>query len=349
MSELPTYRAAVIGLGFVGAGDQVAGDALGQRVRDLDGTHAPGLAQHHRVALVAGSSRDEGRRRRFAERQGVENTYADWREMLKNESLDIVSVATNSPFHAEVTVACAQAGVRCVFCEKPVATKLSDADRMIDECKRAGTLLVVNHNRRWQPHYRVAKREIAAGAIGDVCHVHAHWPSGRLGNIGTHAFDGIRHLTGLEPEAVSGTLDTTGRPDCRGAQFRDPGGWGVIRLQRGVKVFVDATETAAAPMVIRVVGVEGEVVVHRRHATLEPWKGRPRVLAGQGQWPDSVCLAVDEIVKCLDGKAAPTSTGEAARQALEMIIGFHVSDRQGGQWVDLPLQGKDRELEVLVG
>ncbi len=60
------YKAAVIGLGFIGAGDQVSGDALGQKVENLDGTHAQALAAHERVELVAGSSRDEGRRIRFA-------------------------------------------------------------------------------------------------------------------------------------------------------------------------------------------------------------------------------------------------------------------------------------------
>ena len=43
------YRAGIIGLGFIGAGDQVSGDALGQRVEDLDGTHASALAGHPRI------------------------------------------------------------------------------------------------------------------------------------------------------------------------------------------------------------------------------------------------------------------------------------------------------------
>ena len=60
-----TYRAGIIGLGFIGGGDQVSGDALGQQVGDLDGTHLAALSSHPRVDLVAGSSRDEGRRLRF--------------------------------------------------------------------------------------------------------------------------------------------------------------------------------------------------------------------------------------------------------------------------------------------
>ena len=76
-----SYRAGIVGLGFIGAGDQVSGDALGQRVRDLDGTHAAALSRCARIELVAGSSRDSGRRARFQARYGA-RTYRDWREML---------------------------------------------------------------------------------------------------------------------------------------------------------------------------------------------------------------------------------------------------------------------------
>ena len=74
-----------MGLGFIGGADQVSGDALGQRVVDLDGTHFQALASHARINLVAGSSRDEGRRQRFAERSGA-RTYSDWRKMLEGLS-----------------------------------------------------------------------------------------------------------------------------------------------------------------------------------------------------------------------------------------------------------------------
>ena len=114
------YRAAIIGLGFIGGGDQVSGDALGQQVDDLDGTHFSALSGHPRINLVAGSSRDEGRRKRFAERSGDAHTYADWREMLDSEQLDIVSVATYAPQHAEITTACARRKVVDEISDKPM-------------------------------------------------------------------------------------------------------------------------------------------------------------------------------------------------------------------------------------
>ena len=52
------YKAGIIGLGFIGAADQVSGDALGQQVEDLDGTHWAALHTHPEVEVVSGSSRD---------------------------------------------------------------------------------------------------------------------------------------------------------------------------------------------------------------------------------------------------------------------------------------------------
>src|SRR5436309_2286582 len=57
-TSLTKYRAGILGLGFIGAADQVSGDALGQKVTDLDGTHLAALTGNPRIQLVAGASRD---------------------------------------------------------------------------------------------------------------------------------------------------------------------------------------------------------------------------------------------------------------------------------------------------
>lgn len=344
-----TYRAAIVGLGFVGAGDPVSAETLGQRVEDLDGTHAQALTAHSRVQLIAGASRDEGRRRRFGERTGVTPLYADWQQMLAEQNLDLVSVATNSPYHSEIAVACAEAGVRAILCEKPVATRLSDADRMVDTCRRHNTLLVLNHNRRWHPLWQLARQEIQRGALGEVRQVHLRWPSGRLGNIGTHFFDATRHLLGLEAQTVSGALDANVAPDCRGAQFHDPGGWGIVEFERGVKIFVDAPQTSGAPFEFRVVGDQAQLLMVGNEVRIETWNGERCSLVAAPDSPTSMDLAVDEIVHCLDTGEACRSTGEDGRAALEIILGFHASHRREGQRVPLPLKDEDRELEVLIG
>ena len=343
-----TYRAGIVGLGFIGGADQVSGEAIGQVVSDLDGTHAHALSGHPRVVMASGSSRDEGRRERFEARTGVP-TCADWREMLAGESLDIVSVATYAPFHADVAVACAKQGVRAVSCEKPVATRVSDAERMLKACDAAGTLLVVNHNRRFQTNARRLRDLIADGALGELTSASMQWGSGRLGNVGTHFIDTMQMLTGRAVEAVSGTLDPSGKPDCRGDQFRDPGGWGMLRLERGLICTVDAADYATLPPLISIHGTEGSAVLDGRDVIIEFRDGRGEAWTDSADSESSMARAVGEIVDWLDGEAAfPYAASEAVR-TLEAIVGFHVSHARSAAWVELPLTGQDREREVLSG
>lgn len=343
-----SYKSVIVGLGYIGGADQVSGDGLGQLVKDLDGTHIEALAKHPNVEVVAGSSRDLGRRERFTERTGI-RTYADWREMVDKEKPDIVSVATYTPVHEEITVACAQQGARAILCEKPISPTVAAGERMVEACEKAGSLLAINHNRRFNPNYRRLRDLIADGGLGELTSVTAQWPSGRLGNVGTHVFDAIYLITGRRVEAVSGTLDLAGKPDCRGDDFQDPGGWGLMRLAGNLITTVDASDYARVPMLIAINGIEGRASTGGDEVWIEYWDGR------QEKWPSprahatSMDVAVVEIVQWLDnGTPFPYPATEAVH-TLEAIAGFHVSHAQSGGWVDLPLQGENREVVVRSG
>lgn len=342
------YRAAVIGLGMIGGADQVSGDALGQRVENMDGTHAVAYQNHPRVELVAGASRDEGRRTRFEARTGAK-TYTNWQEMIAEEKLDFVSVATYTPVHAEITIACAEQGIPVILCEKPAATRLADAEEMLAVCKDKNALLIFNHQRRFNLNHRNLQTWIQEGGLGEVTSGSLQWPSGRLGNVGTHFIDGLLMLTKRRVVSVSGTLDLSGRPDCRGTDFRDPGGWGLLRLEGDVMVTVSAPDYSNAPGRIEINGSKGRAVLGGKDVTLEYWDG------GLDYWPASddgisgVDRAVSEAVDWLDEKGAFFYNAEEAVYTLETIVAFHASHHKKAQWVDVPLVGADRDFEVLSG
>lgn len=342
-----TYRGAILGLGFIGGADQISGDALGQQVADLDGTHLYAMQNHPRVELVAGSSRDAGRRERFAKRTSA-RTYADWRELLEREQPDIVSVATYAPQHAEMTVGCAERGVRAVFCEKPIATNLADAERMLATCERSRTLLVINHNRQFNPTLRRLRDFVAAGGLGDLTSVNTQWGAGRLGNVGTHMFNAVCMLTGRRVEAVSATLDSARRPDCRGPQFQDPGGWGMLRLTGGLVATFDAADHGTVPGTITLNGIQGRAIVGSQAVQLEFTDGRSELWEYEGQG-NSMDLAMSEIVALLDGAAPFPAPAEASLQTLEAIVACHASQQREAAWTTLPLAGADREIEVQSG
>ena len=83
---------------------------------------------------------------------------------MNKEKLDIVSVATYAPYHAEITIVCAEAGIPAIYCEKPIATKLE----MVEARDKAGSLFVLNHQRRFNTNCRKLRDYIAAGEIGEM-------------------------------------------------------------------------------------------------------------------------------------------------------------------------------------
>ena len=343
-----TYRAGIIGLGFIGGGDQVSGDRLGQRVTNLDGSHREALSNHPRIELVAGSSRDAGRRERFAKQTNA-RTYDDWRKMLAAEKLDIVSVASFASSHAELVVACAESGAHAIFCEKPIATTLADAERMIAACRASGSLLVINHNRRFHPHFRELTRRIAAGDLGELTGVWLQWGTGRLGNVGTHFIDAALMLTGRRVHAVSATLDLTGRPDCRGPEFRDPGSWALLRFDGGFIGHVHAPDNPTGPAEVAIQGTLGRVRIGGGITSIEYWNGQHETLPPPSDSTTSMDIAVREIVAWLDDGMPLSCTAEDSLRTLEIILACHASHARNAAWVELPLIGADRDRAVQSG
>ena len=122
-SESGTYHAAIFGLGAISRAH-------------LRGYRTPENAT--RVRVIAGADISEEARGRFTADSGVERTYADYREVLERERLDVLSICTWPPFHPEMVEAAAVAGVRGIVCEEPMAVDLAGCDRMLAAAEGAG-------------------------------------------------------------------------------------------------------------------------------------------------------------------------------------------------------------------
>jgi predicted dehydrogenase len=268
--------------------------------------------------------------------------------MIEREQIDIVSIATYSPSHAEIAVGCASRGIPVIYCEKPVATRLTDAERMLEACNRHKTLLVFNHQRRFDPNHRRLQRAIADGRIGDPVTAHLQWATGRLGNVGTHVIDGLMMLTRRRYASVSATLDLAGKPDCRGADFHDPGGWGTLRLEGGLMASVNAPDYSKYGFYTEIIGTKGRAIVKGLSVSLETSAGVEN-WAAPTDGVSSMDRAVEEIIEYLDQKAPFPCAAEEAVHILEVIVGFHASHARNSAWTSLPLAGPDREIEVRTG
>jgi predicted dehydrogenase len=124
--------------------------------------------------------------------------YTDYQEMLAAEQLDVVAIATPTNSHAGLTIAVAEAGVRGLCCEKPMATNLADGRAMVRACAEHGVQLIVAHQRRMGPDLWTMRRLIDDGAIGEVYLVRGGC-QGDLLSDGTHLIDSLRWLAGDQP------------------------------------------------------------------------------------------------------------------------------------------------------
>ena len=139
--------------------------------RGIGIAHATGIVRSDRASLAAACDLDEETLREFEQRWPDENLtlYRDHREMLARESLDIVTVATSDHRHADLVVDAANAGAKGIFCEKPLATSLADADRMIAACDANNTTLSVDHTRRFIPCGAMPKKRSSIKASSARC------------------------------------------------------------------------------------------------------------------------------------------------------------------------------------
>jgi myo-inositol 2-dehydrogenase / D-chiro-inositol 1-dehydrogenase len=102
-----------------------------------------------------------------AERLSAPRAYRDPLDLIADRSIDAVAICSPAASHADLVVAAAQCG-KHVFCEKPMALTLDDADRAIDAARTAGVALQVGFNRRFARDFADMRARIVEGAIGTL-------------------------------------------------------------------------------------------------------------------------------------------------------------------------------------
>lgn len=177
--------------------------------------------------LKVACARNERDLREFADRWGWEEIATDWRTVVARDDIDIVDIAVPPNLHYEIAVAAAKAG-KHIFCEKPFALTVAEAQAMLDTAEQAGIVHYLNHNYRRAPAVRLAKRLIDAGRIGRIFHwrgaylqdwiVDPTFPltwhlrqeiagGGPLFDLNSHSVDLARYLVG-EIRAISAFMTT---------------------------------------------------------------------------------------------------------------------------------------------
>ncbi len=360
------YRVAVVGCGRIAR------------------QHAAALTRHPAAELVALCDVSQDGLRAFGAQHGVseDGQFTYYTDLLDAVHPDVVHVCTWPDTHAAITHAAAERGIH-VYCEKPIALTLREADTMIAACREAGVLLGINHHRRGDSRYLRAKQLIDDGAIGTLRLLKGDHGGGgrRLMSMSTHLYDLFRSLAG-DPEWVFGHVLKDGAPARPEDTYEEPH----EGLAAGDEVSVQfggfpggayAYHDGLGHVDVELVGTHGRMVFHEG-TVRKPWPfgeahaawvrypdgeyGRSAKGGAEAWQPlDGIATEelekpghayprmVDRFLRAADSRAngngneVPLCVGEDGRASIQMAMGVYASHFSGRR-TPLPLDPPEHPL-----
>ncbi len=262
-----------------------------------------------------------------AERLSAPKAYRDPVELIADPAIDAVAICSPAATHADLVVAAAQAG-KHVFCEKPMALTLDDADRAIDAARAAGIALQVGFNRRFAQNFADMRARIADGAIGTpqllrsltrdpgISAEVAAWvkPWTIFNETLIHDFDTLCWLNpGARVTSVYAQADALVHPQFADSGFLDTA---VVQIRFDNGAFAVAEASFQA-----VYGYDVRGEVFGSGGVLQA--GRPPERAGTANielFADAYAAQIAHFVDCVNAGTEPTVTGTDARVALEIAL-----------------------------
>ena len=328
------HRVAIIGCG--GHGEYVA----------------RGYATYPDTEIVAIAEHNPERRKAMGEHFGVRALYPDVDALLRDDVPDIAVAVTPCKYYKEVVLACAEAGVKGISTDKPLAAVLADADEMVEVCRVRGVVYGGGTMQRAGYEIQAAAQRLRAGEFGALEGACVRRLGSEISGGGCQAISVLRLLADAEIEEVmmwavpeGGMAEDMLTPD------RDVG-WlfsGRFRLSNGIECPVLENAKGGAEV------WSADALVRWDWAPPEIFKGfradgvRQRVDPGYGlqPYPEFVSSAVGaarSFVEAVESGSEPWVSGHDMRQALEVAIACKHSARLGSVPVKLPLE--DRSLRL---
>ena len=333
-------RAAVIGLGRMG-------------MRHIEAVTSLGMT----VAGVADT--DEKARLAAQNGHGIASSacFSDGVEMLRSVRPEALVIATTAPSHAPLALAAAEAGVRYILCEKPMATSLRDAGQMQEACRRAGSALAINHQMQFMEQYTRVKSLIGSDALGPLASVLVAASNFGLAMNGSHYFEMFRYISGQSVHSVNAWLEEAKLANPRGAQFEDRSGRVLARSADGVSMYLDFSVNAGNGVSVVYTCRNGQIFVDELSGFMRvvsrkaEFRDLPTTRYGMPSDVRVESIAPADVVgptkalwsALLGGRSHPG--GEAGLHALACCVAAHVSHERAGASVrvdDKSLPGADQ-------
>jgi myo-inositol 2-dehydrogenase/D-chiro-inositol 1-dehydrogenase len=315
-----------VGFGVIGVGLMGAFHAA-NLARRVDGAQLVGLADPQ-----------PGLAETTAERLGCQFWTRDYQQLLSNPAIEAVVIAAPAEYHASTIVAAAQAG-KAVFCEKPLANNLAEADPAIDAVQRADVPFQIGFQRRFDASFAGARALVDGGELGEIQLLRSLTrdpvldqpervtPAAIFLETLIHDFDVLRFLAGgAEPVEVYAQADALILPDWRSRGMLDTATV-MLRYDTGAMATADASFQAVYGYDVRaeVFGTLGmasvgdsigpSLVHHSRGGTT---RSRPNWFIDV--FRDAYVAELAHFAAVVRAEAEPVNTSADARAALVLAL-----------------------------
>ncbi len=315
--------------------------------------------------LVAVSDERPHQADTFARRYGVEAAYDDYHAVLARRDVDVVIVTSYTAAHAEHCIAAAEAGKHIIL-DKPIATTMEDATRIVAAARTHGVKLMMAYLLRFLPVYQRAKELIEEGVIGRPTSafysirvpvgfirdapdtVDQGWYAdpikgggGGFIDHGVHFTDALRWFFESDATSVYGKIGNLTYTDLPVEDY----GICTISFAKGQIGTVESTWHAAewygplsSPDRCTLSGTEGEIELHYQKspqmevaARVAPYNSGRIYYDWAGEERDNICYkrVVEHMIACVREDREPSVTGEDGRAALGIILAAYRSAREG--------------------
>lgn len=291
---------------------------------------APALRDLHNCELVAVSRANFDKAEAFAREFGASRWYEDWRQLLADEEIEAIYIATPVHLHAEQTIAVAEAG-KHVLCEKPMAMSVEECDRMIAACEANHVMLGVAYYRHQYPVIERIQTILKMGEIGrpiiaqmnaferfepDLSHPR-RWllkkemsGGGPMFDFGCHRIEVLINLFGQVKEIrslVGNVLFDREVEDTATA---------LLQFEGGTQALLSVTHAAAEPQdTLKIFGSNGSIHVARLN------EGEIKITTNDGErvethtpHPNLHQPLIDDFVQAVLNKRDPQVDGHNGRE-----------------------------------
>ena len=284
----------------------------------------------------------------------------DYKKLLK-QNADIVCIVTNTDNRFKIiSDFLKKSKIKKILTEKPLAISYKKSVQIFNLAKKKKKHVLVNTYRTISPNYLKVK-DFFKKIREEITHITINSPCAGLGNMGSVFFDLANFFLHKKAKSIRGWIDKTKTLNPRGAQFKDPGGYGIINYENNRKVFFDMSENTGLPYKIILKSKNYEFIIDEINNNYY-YEKRPKQLNEKPIYYyifkpekkkmklihkyDTVLMTTYSLKKILNNSRVINYQNiKDAMHVMEIIIGIHISSKLKKE-IKIPISKKFHNFSV---